>query len=299
MKFLREYIREFIVVSRQISFVGVKDASLYDILKGLEFEAIFLRAAAMAFNFFLALFPTIIFLFTCIAYLPDESLPHQLIETLSSFFPDNIYSTIESTIEDILSKKRGGLLSFGFLLALIFSSNGVDAALQAFNKSHLDIYKKRPFLKRKFIAFVLLISIFVLMITSLIILARGGAIINYWIETGWLAGTFSILLTQFFRWVIVLFLSVNTISMLYYFGTSTIHKKPFLSLGSALAGFCCIITSLAFTYFVNQFGQYNKIYGSIGTIMALLLWLYFNSIVILSGYEITNSILKFKFDRKI
>lgn len=298
MDFLRKYLSELAVVSRQISFVGFKGASLYDILKGLEFDAIFMRAAAMAFNFFLALFPTIIFVFTCIAYLPDEDLPIQLMDSLSEFFPDNIYETIESTIEDIVGERRGGLLSFGFLLAIVFSSNGIDSALQAFNKKHLDLYKQRHFVLRKIMAFFLLVCIFILMIASLVILARGGAIIEYIVSLGWLTGWFSILLTQVFRWFIVLFLSINTISMLYYFGTSTVMKKPFLSLGSVLAGFACIITSLVFTYYVNQFGQYNKVFGSIGTIMALLLWIYINSIVILSGYEVTNSILKYKFEKK-
>lgn len=291
MKFLKKYWVELKLISRQISFRGLKGASLYDVVMGLELEALSMRASAMAFNFFMALFPTLIFMFTAVAYIPIEGLQDGLITSIESFVPKNIFETLESTIEDVVLEKRGGLLSIGFLFAVIFSSNGIDAALQAFNKKRLDTYKKRSFIKRKIVAFSLLFLIFLLMILSLVVLTKGGAIIQYFKQQGWLFKSLWIGLFWIFEWVVVLFISINTMSMLYYFGTSTTKKKSFLTIGSVLAGVVCIITSLLFTFYVNQFGKYNSVYGSIGTIIALLLWLYINSMVILMGFEITTSIM--------
>lgn len=287
---LRKFIKRIIGWADQVSFVGLKGASLYQVLKGFDMDAISLRASGMAFNFFLALFPSFIFLFTLIPYISIEGVEDQVILEYLKFFPENIYETLAETITDTITNKRGELLSAGFFFAVIFAMNGVDAAIQAFNKTKSATFKKRNFLKRKLVSLLLLISVVSLLILSLSFLFIGGVVIDWLEDFGTFNGLLSLGLSQLFRWFMVFFMSVNMMSLLYYFGTSTTQRKSFYSLGSILAGIFSIITSVSFAVYVNNFGQYNKIYGSIGTVIALLLWLYINSMIILLGYELTQSI---------
>ena len=94
------------------------------------------------------------------------------------------------------------------------------------------------------------------------------------------------------KWTVLLLLCFSAISLLYYFGPSKHEKVKFISAGSSLATMLIVITTLGFNYFINNFGQYNKIYGSIGTLIVILIWLYINMLVILVGYELNVSIRK-------
>lgn len=258
-------------------------------VKGILKGAITTRASSIAFNFFLALFPAVIFLFTLIAYIPVEHFQDQLLDMIKNIMPTNAYEATRSTIVDIVKHQRGGLLSFGVVLALYFSTNGVNAIIEGFNKSYHSV-ETRSFLKQRIIALILTIILCFLVMFSISLMIFSETVLDYMVSFGIVRDRFIYVLLQSGKWIIILSQFFFGISFIYYLGPSRKMKWRFFSAGSILATLLCIIVSLGFTYFVNHFGQYNKLYGSIGTLIVVLLWIYFNSINLLLGFELNASV---------
>jgi len=254
-------------------------------LKGIQKGAIPMRASAVSFSFFLAIFPTIIFVFTLLPYIPIENFQERLLGLLENFMPHNAYETTKDTIADIITNQRGGLLSVGFLAALYFSTNGFNALITAFNATHHEIETRTPFQQR-------LVSLLLVIISTLLLVIAIGLIISSEIALAQIfeRGNISYYLIQGGRWLIVFALFYFQISFTYFLGPSRKTKWRFASAGSMFATILTIITSVGFAYYVNNFGQYNKLYGSIGTLIVILLWIYFNSLVVLLGFELNASI---------
>ncbi len=257
--------------------------------KGIINGAITTRASSLAFNFFLALFPAILFLFTLISYIPIENFQEQLISLIKDLTPTNAYEAIRSTIEDIIKHKHGGLLSFGFIFTLYFSTNGINAMIEGFNKSYHTL-ETRSFLKQRVVALILTIILSLLLLIAITLMIFTETALDYFVQLGFIKDKFTYYLVLSGKWIVILAIFFFGISFLYYFGPSRKIKWRFFSAGSILATLLCIIVSVGFTYFVNNFGQYNKIYGSIGTLIVVLLWIYFNSINLLLGFELNASI---------
>lgn len=279
--------------SKKTSFPGFDRVPLYYVvsffLRAMQKEAITMRASSLAFNYLMAIFPAIIFLFTLIPYIPIENFQDEIFKLLQEVLPYNAFEATRSTIEDILKQQRGGLLSLGFVLSLYYSTNGIIAMMTAFNNSYSSTETRSEWQKR-LIALVMftILSTMVLAAVSLIIF--GGTVINMLIKYGWLKGSLTVTLIQIGVWLIIILLFFFAYSFLYYYGPSKRMKYRFISAGSTLATLLTIISSIGFAYFVNNFGQYNKLYGSIGTLMVVMLWLYITSLVLLIGFELNASI---------
>ena len=279
--------------SKKISFPGFDRLPLYYVvsffLRAIQEEEITMRASSLAFNYLMAVFPAIIFIFTLISYIPIDNFQDEIFKLLQNIMPYNAFEATKSTIEDILKQQRGGLLSLGFVLSLYYSTNGIIAMMTAFNNSYSSTETRSKW-KKRLIALVIfaILSILVLAAVSLIIF--GGTAINMLVEYGWLKGPFTVILIQMGVWLIILLLLFFAYSFLYYYGPSKRIKYRFISAGSTLATLLTIISSMGFAYFVNNFGQYNKLYGSIGTLIVVMLWLYITSLVLLIGFELNASI---------
>jgi membrane protein len=290
---LRKKMSSFVDFTRSITLPGFNELPLYTVsvlfYQGIVKGSIPSRASSLAFNFFLALFPAIIFLFTLISYVPVDDFQDRLLDVIQGIMPHNAYEATRSTIEDIVQHKRGGLLSLGFIFALYFSTNGVNAMIEGFNKSYHSI-ETRTFLKQRIVALILTVLLSLLLMVSISTMIFSEAVLEY--ITGWgiLKDKFLYMLLIAGKWVILLGMFFFGISFLYYFGPSRKRKWRFFSPGSTLATVLCVLVSLGFTYFVNNFGQYNKIYGSIGTLIVIMLWIYFNSVSLLVGFELNASI---------
>ena len=247
------------------------------------------RASAISFNFLLAVFPSIIFLFTLIPYIPISGLDVSIHKFFKDVLPESGYAFLESTINSITTIKRSGLLSIGFLLAFYFSTNGVRMILLTFNKNHPN-YAKRNFWRNRFASFRLTLYLFVLFIASIILIITGdifvewfGGLINWEDTTG------KIFLTLF-QYVVILLLFFLGISLIYYYGPSVKHRWRFVTPGATFATIFSILTSLGFGYLANNFISYNEVYGSIGTLIVLMIWINLNSLVLLVGFEINNAV---------
>jgi membrane protein len=247
------------------------------------------RAAALAYNFMLALFPAIIFLFTLIAYIPIKNFQDNLLSLFALIMPTNAYLAFKNTIEDIIKHQNGKLLSIGFLTALYFATNGVSNLMQAFNKSSL-ILETRTWLKRRLIALSLTIMISISLLIAIVIMTAGQSVIHFIQRELDSNAQFWFWLIALTRWVIIFVIFFTSICILYRYGPSNKRKWKFINPGSILATSLAILTSIGFTYYTNNFSSYNTVYGAIGTLIVVMIYLYLNSMILLIGFELNASV---------
>lgn len=287
---------------KNFTLPGFDGQPLYSVSKffltSLSNSALTVRASSIAYNLFLAIFPAMIFFFSMIAYLPIENFHEQLMQLLQDMMPQSAFQSIQSTIFDTITNKRTGMLSFGFIAALYFSTNGINALISAFNASQF-VTDKRNWLQIRFISFVLVIILSLLITLAISMLTFSNKAMGYLVENEILKVDLTYYLILIGKWLIVLLSFFFAISFLYFLAPARKSKFRFISAGSTLATILSVIMSLGFSFYVNHFGQYNKIYGSIGTLIVLLLWLYFNALVLLIGYELNWSIRNTKFSSRV
>ncbi len=286
-------IHRAIKASRKIILPGFEGLSLYIVtkffFKGIQNGGLNMRAQSLAFSFFLALFPSVIFAFTLIPYIHIAHFQESLFSLLQTLLPKQAFRAMEDTIFDIIKKHRGGLLSVGFFSALYFSTSGFNAMISAFNSTYHDI-ETRSELKKRLISLLMVIisSVLVLMAITLIIFAEIG--LHHIIAKD--KSIYYLIL--FGKWIILITLCFCFISFNYYLGPKRKTGFHFFSPGSILATVLTIITSLIFAYYVNNFGNYNKLYGSIGTLIVIMLWIYINSLILLLGFDLNASTVSAK-----
>ncbi len=293
-------IRKLIILIKRTSFPGFDKIPIAEVISffinGLKNGGTATRASAVAYNFFLAFFPALLVMVTLIPYYPIDNLQEVMMSTLQEILPINVFHSIKDTLEDILSTKRTDLLSFGFLAALLFASNGISALIRAFNASYHHV-ETRKWINQQLIA-ILLVWIFCLLIaTSLTLIIFSGTFIDYMETKEILTNKFVLILLNNGKWVIILFFLFLAISFLYYLAPARRGKFRFISPGATLATIIMVATSLGLSALINNFGQYNKLYGSIGTMIAFMIWLNYNSFVLLIGFELNASIKNAKLQR--
>lgn len=295
MKWLRRLIRKNPVLSRMadkaktFTLPGFGKVPVYDVtvffFNEIKRDILPLRAAAIAFSFFIAIFPAIIFLITLIPHIPVPGFQDNLIGLIETFIPKNSQDILITTI----TTQRGDLLSFGFILALWFSTNGMVAVMNTFDKAS-PIFRKRSWIQKRIVAGKLTLLLFLLVIFTVIMIIWGNSMTYYLAKQMHLKDTIMFPILQIIRWLIILLLFFNSISFIYYYGPAVKEKWRFVSTGSTVATILIMIVSLVFSWYLNNFSRYNDVYGSIGTIIVLLLWIYANSYVLLIGFEINASI---------
>jgi membrane protein len=268
---------------------GFEGVSLYDTANffyhGIDKGALPTRASAMSFNFFLAIFPSIIFLFTLIPYIPIHDFQGQVLKMIRDILPPASFKAAEETLVDIVMKQNGKLLSVGFLTALYFSTNGFNSMITAFNTSYHVTETRKP-IQQRLVSLVLVI-IFSTLLTLAVGLIVGSDYITRHIIP---RGHWAFLLIKSTHWVILTALLFTVISSCFYLGPASKIGWKFVSAGSTLATILCAITSLGFGYYVGHFGKYNKVYGSIGTLLIVMMWIYLNCLVLLIGFEFNAGI---------
>lgn len=245
------------------------------------------RAAAISFNVFMAIPPTLIFVFTLIPYLP---ISNQFIQELYGVVRDVVPGrennvVIIQFLEDFLKNPRNELLSFGLLLALIFSSNAMMGILRSFDKDY-EGFERRGGLEKRKTALLLTIISFVLFFIFLFLLIAQGAVLR-WI--GIENKAFRILIVNT-RWAIIVLLIFWVISFIYRHGPSITKKWPFITPGSVFATSLMVLATFLFSFYVDNFSSYNKVYGSISAIFILMTLIFVNSLVVLMGFELNVSI---------
>jgi membrane protein len=284
-------------VSHKIVLPGFDGMPLYDVanffIKGIYQGYITTRASAVSFSFFLAIFPFLIFLFTIIPFIPIENFQTTLLMLIHDFMPKSAYETVRDTLEDIVTRPRGDLLSLGFIFALYFSTNGINSMMEAFNNTYHTI-ETRSWFRQRMIATLLILILSFLLIIAIGLMTLGPTLLALFIPQKILESTFYSIFIYLGTWLIIIMTLFLGISFIYYLAPARRRDFRFISAGSTLATLLIIITTMGFNFYVDNFSKYNILYGSIGTLIAVLLWIYFNFLSLLVGFELNASIYNAK-----
>lgn len=266
---------------------------LYDLLEyllqQLRQSDLNLRAAAISFSFFLALFPGLLFLFTLIAYIPVPGLDLAIRRTTQELVPPPALELLYHTIEDIVGRQQGGLLSFGFLLAFYFATRGFSTLSESFNIS-LDVQESRGFIQQQLTVLGLTILLTLCLLSALLLILLGDYLLEELNRLGWMPDGLLPLMLNLLLWIMIVLLVYVGVGLLYYFAPNAPRRHGFFATGSALATVLFIASSSGFSYYVEHFGNYNRLYGSLGTLIVLMLWIYVNAWVILIGFELNSAL---------
>lgn len=296
---LRKLKRFWIAIqyrSKHIRLPLFEGLSLYDVtsffFKGIYEGRITSRAASISYSFFIALFPGIIFLFSLIAYIPIEDLDKEVFWLFSVILPPDTYEATKSTIDDILVHKRPDLLSIGFLFALVFATNGINALLSNFG-STIHRLENRGFLKQQLASAGLTIVLSIIFIIGIVLIIFSSDVLNSLFGYFNLEEVSSVLIDTV-RYLLMICLTLLSIAIMYNVGPSKGREWKFISPGAILATILILVTSFGFSYYISNFSQYNKLYGSIGTLLVILLWIYVNALLLIIGFELNASIASAK-----
>jgi membrane protein len=288
--------------SKRHSLPGLKGIPLYYVLhfvlQETKSDLLTTRANSMAFSFMLAIFPSIIVLFTVLAYTPlYENFDDVLRDAIHDIMPGSAGNLVFRTIQNIVTIPRSGLLSFGFFLAIWFASNGMLSMMRGLEKDYPATFKRRTALQKRVMAVQLTFLIGFVLVASVVLVIMGNQLLNLlfaYVKVGF----FTRFAAFAFRWIVVLLLFYATFSSIYRYGSSTVRKIPFFNLGAFLATVLSILVSWGFSFYVDNFGNYNKVYGAIGALIVLLIWIQVNCLILLIGFELNAGIAVLRYEER-
>ncbi len=292
-------ISHAIAFSKKAKLPGFEGVPLYDVIrfffKQTQKVGLNERAAAISFNFIMAIPPACIFLFSLVPLFPvADSFNHEVMSFVKDLTPDiSTRRVIQDFLDDFFGRPRTSLLSFSFLIAAFYSSNAVLGIIHGFNRS-IHERESKGFMVYRFKALRLTLIIMLLFIASMIILMTQGAVFKWLmalleIENEWIK-----LLIKALRWVVIIGLFFYSIAFIYRHAPTVEKKWKLVSPGSILACSLLILFTLLFSFWINNYATYNKVYGPIGTIMVIMILIYVNSLVLLIGFELNVSIKSLK-----
>lgn len=292
-KRLKDLGEDAVERAKRVSLPLFDGVPLYDVLlffwRSIVDGSITTRASGIAFSFFIALFPGIIFIFTLIPYIPIDNFQNELFVIIQQLVPESIWPTVEETITDIIMQPRGDLLSLNFFVALFFATNGLVAMMSAFDATVHNINRRKWWSQH--VAAIYMLIIFTLLLTVAIAMLTGGQeLINYMSKNEIIRDKFLVTTLIIGKWVITLTMFFFAFSFLYYMAPAKKTQWRFISAGGTLATVLSIVGFVGFKYYINNFSQYNKLYGSIGTLLAILFLMYVMSLILLIGFELNASI---------
>lgn len=292
--------RNLVRWGRRVVLPGFAGFSLYEIAR-LFFRALIegdlvTRASAISFKLFVAVFPALIVLLTVIPVLPIPNVQDSLLHAFHDVVPPDVYNFINDTLQDLIVRPHGALLSFSFIGAVYLASNSVDAILSGFKGSSNTVSWHSP-LKQRLLSVVLLFVLSTLLLVAIPVQTVSGWLIHLLDSRHVLTSGLQVIALHLARWAISIGFLMLSVALLYHAGDPGHRRFRLVSPGSLVTTFLVILMSQALAYFFRRFGDYNALYGSIGAILAVQLWLYMNMIVVLIGYELNVSISRAHHDR--
>lgn len=278
---------------RNNTLPGFGKLSIFDVgtffVKSLSNGTLGIRAASISFNFFMAIFPALLFLFTLIPYIPIPNFQSELLLLIEQLIPSETFDVIEATIVDIAMNPRGGLLSIGCITTIVLVSNGVTAVIRAFNSS-TNVHENRTFVNLRVSSLIMMGLITLLLSVAISLLIFGRYLLEYLVGIHVIYGMLSKILFYVVQWFVILSLCLVSVSVIYYFAPAKRTYMGFISAGSVLATALLLLTSAGFGFYLSNFSRYNELYGAIGTLIAILVWLNINAYILLAGFELNLSI---------
>lgn len=272
---------------------GFEGVPLYEVIRfffrQLQTHGLTERASAISYNFIMSIPPTCLFIFTLIpnlSFVPKKTIRLQLHNLIYDAVPSKSYNTgLIQFVDYFFKGAKFGILSFGLLLSLFFASNAMMGVMRSFNREYIG-FEKRTGLQKRWAAIKLTVMMFTLMLLSMVLLLTEGNLLSY---IGIKSTSVKHVIT-YGRWLLIILLIFYSFALIYKFAPATQKRWNLISPGSILATFLSILATVAFLAFVNNFNRYNVLYGSIGTVIVVMILVFLNSLVVLIGFEFNVSI---------
>ena len=287
-------VKQLIAITKAIKLKTLEGLSLYDILElyvlGIFKGAFSYRASSIAFSFFMALFPFALFILNLIPFIPLENFQADFLEFVEEGVPPNTYDAIEAILRDIMENSHQGLLSSGFILSILLMTNGINAILGGFEMSeHITV--TRGFFRQYFISLAISLVLSLILIVTVAAIVIAEVMIQKINIHGYIA---DVALIEWSRYIFIILMILVTTSVLYKFGAKETSKISFISYGAVFTTILIILSSYIFGVYVEKFARYNELYGSIGTLLVLMFYIWINCMVLLLGFELNATISKLK-----
>jgi len=284
----------YINKAKQVSFPGFDKLPVFNVLlfffRGIRDGRVISRAEAVSFNLVLAVFPAILFLFTLIPLIPIADFQNDLLLLIQSILPASTYAVVQRIIEDIITIKHGGLLSFGFGFALVFSTNGIVSLIDAFNDS-VHVEESRSWLMKRAVSLVLVVILVSLVTIGVSLMTITHRLMDFLVIKEIIVQGWFYYLVNIGKWVVILGVFYFAYSFLYYWGPSKKSQYRFISAGASLATFLSILMTTGFGFYIDHFSRYNALYGSIGTLPIIMLMIFCYALAIIIGFELNVGIV--------
>lgn len=284
-------IRNLVHLLKRIKLPWLQGLSLYDLLElyglGIVESALTYHASAIAFSFFMALFPFALFILNLIPYIPIAGFQEDFLLFVKDGVPPNTYDAIYKIITDILNNSHSGLVSYGFLLSILLMANGLNGILGGFETSR-HVLVKRGFVRQYLVSLGMSLVLAFLLIVTVAIIVVFEVVIQKTVFSD------QVQLIVLGRYAFIILMILITTSILFKFGTKHDKNRAFISIGSVFTTILILIDSYAFGIWVIKFSQYNELYGSIGTLLILMFYIWINCMILLLGFELNGTVNKMK-----
>lgn len=292
-------VRIMVITLKRVKLPWLHGFSLYDLLElyiiGVTEGAVSYRAGAIAFSFFMALFPFALFILNLIPYIPIEGFQDDFMQFLSEGVPPKTYDAIASILNDILHNSHSGLLSTGFVMAIILMANGMNAIMGGFETSS-HIITKRGFFRQYAVAIGISLILSILLLVTVAMIVVFEVFIQKTIIQDVLSDSIPLIIMG--RYAFVILMILLTTSVLFKFGIKTDKNRKFISIGSVFTTILIILSSYGFGIWVVKFSKYNQLYGSIGTLLIMMFYIWINCMILLLGFELDALINKIRREKK-
>ena len=284
-------VRNLVNLLKKIKLPWLQGLSLYDLLElyglGIVESALTYHASAIAFSFFMALFPFALFILNLIPYIPIEGFQDDFLLFVKEGVPPNTYDAINKIINDILNNSHSGLVSYGFLLSILLMANGLNGILGGFESSR-HVLIKRGFIRQYIVA----LGMSLLLSFLLIVTVATIVVFEVFIQKTILSDQIALIVLGRYAFVILMILGIT--SILFKFGTKHDKNRAFISIGSVFTTILILLDSYVFGIWVIKFSKYNELYGSIGTLLILMFYIWINCMILLLGFELNATVNKLK-----
>ncbi len=288
-------IKQLVKVAKSIVLPGFDGLTLHEFNKiyfaGLVEGTFSPRATSIAYSFFVAIFPFLLFILNLIPYVPVEGFQTRFLIFIEQHLPPQTADLFYPVIADIAINPRGGLLSFVFILSIFLAANGVNAIFSAFEYS-IHVKMNRGFFRQYAVAIAVSLCLALLLVITVVVILYGEYMISDLQGRAYLSDSvFWVSALQLTVFVVLLYI---TIASLYYFGTREGRISRFFSLGAIITTLLFLLTTYLFGVYINNFSTYNELYGSLGALLIMLLYIWINSNLLLLGFELNITIQRLK-----
>ena len=292
-------VNSLVKLGKKIKVPGLEGMSLFDVIEmyviGIVEGALTTRASGIAYSFFMAIFPFLLFILTLIPYVPIDGAQEGLLSIISDVLPPKTFDAVDTVIIDIINNQYGGLLSFGFIGSIFLMTNGVNAIFGGF-EFYYHVKEIRNIFRAYFIAMFVSFVIVAFLLITVVIIIFFELLLKDYVTLAWLED--NLIWIQLVRGSIFLAMIFITVSMLYHYGVKEGKYSRFFSPGAVFTTVLSVLSFYLFGFYVNEFAKYNELYGSIGTLLILMLFIWLNAIILLLGFELNASIYSLRVRNK-